>query len=159
VVALDIDRASRPSVVASLETGLPFRSGTADVVLMFNVLEHVFHHQELMGEVHRVLKPGGRAHVYVPFMHKVHAHPYDFFRYTGESLRRIGERAGFRSVEVEPYGGLFVALYENLKVFVRTGPLRWLFAAALLAADGVFGRLRRDINSTYVIGYYALLTK
>jgi len=58
LVCLDINRALRPTVVASA-IHLPFRSSIFDYVLCFEVLEHIDDRQALR-EIGRVLKPGGR---------------------------------------------------------------------------------------------------
>ncbi len=50
-----------------LESGpLPFASGEFDVVLCYDVLEHVFAPGRLLGEIRRVLRPGGTALLCVP---------------------------------------------------------------------------------------------
>jgi SAM-dependent methyltransferase len=52
-------------VTASLEQ-LPFASESFDVVLCNHVLEHVPDDRRALGELHRVLNPGGWAIVQVP---------------------------------------------------------------------------------------------
>jgi 2-polyprenyl-3-methyl-5-hydroxy-6-metoxy-1,4-benzoquinol methylase len=50
-----------------IEEGLiPFRKGTFDTVVSFDVLEHVDDVQRCMKEIHRVLKPGGKAYLVFP---------------------------------------------------------------------------------------------
>jgi SAM-dependent methyltransferase len=50
-----------------LETApLPFRDGEFEVVLCYDVLEHVFSPNRLLGEIRRVLAPGGAAFLCVP---------------------------------------------------------------------------------------------
>ncbi len=41
-------------------TSLPFCSDTFELVTAFGVLEHTRDHQQLLSEIHRVLKPGGK---------------------------------------------------------------------------------------------------
>ena len=45
---------------------LPFRSGSFDAVLAFEILEHVEHDQQVLDEIARVLRPGGIVAVSVP---------------------------------------------------------------------------------------------
>jgi SAM-dependent methyltransferase len=45
---------------------LPFRSQAFDIVICSEVLEHIFDHQCALGEILRVLKPGGSLVVSVP---------------------------------------------------------------------------------------------
>ncbi|MFA5589707.1 MAG: methyltransferase domain-containing protein [Lysobacteraceae bacterium] len=48
-------------------TALSFDSGSQDGVLTMDVLEHVPNHNAALREFHRVLKPGGRLVITVPF--------------------------------------------------------------------------------------------
>ena len=59
---------ARPSVVADLERLFPIASDVADNVILFNTLEHIFRYQHVVSEMYRVLRPGGKALVYVPFI-------------------------------------------------------------------------------------------
>ncbi len=54
------------AVVVGVGEALPFASGTFDVVLLHEVLEHVADDGRTMAEVARVLAIGGRALVFVP---------------------------------------------------------------------------------------------
>ncbi|MCP5520816.1 MAG: methyltransferase domain-containing protein [Verrucomicrobiales bacterium] len=45
----------------------PFADAVASEVLMDNVLEHLDDVLAVMGEIHRVLRPGGRAQILVPY--------------------------------------------------------------------------------------------
>jgi len=45
---------------------LPFADGTFDLILSHEVLEHVADDRKAVAEVTRVLRPGGRAVLFVP---------------------------------------------------------------------------------------------
>lgn len=53
-------------VVRADAGALPFRSGAADLVVAFDVLEHLADEERALAELHRVLRPGGRLLVAVP---------------------------------------------------------------------------------------------
>lgn len=55
-----------------LNEPLPFEDGSFDVVLASNVLEHIYHTDLLIKEVHRVLSPGGMAIFSMPNLTAVH---------------------------------------------------------------------------------------
>jgi SAM-dependent methyltransferase len=78
---INVDRIAeaRPSVVADLERPFPIASDVADNVILFNTLEHVFRYQHVVGEMCRVLRPGGKALVYVPFIFPIHTHATNAF--------------------------------------------------------------------------------
>lgn len=52
---------ARPTFVADLERPLPLRSECADMVVLFNTLEHVFGYQHVVDEMYRIVKRDGRA--------------------------------------------------------------------------------------------------
>lgn len=53
-------------VCTDAEAGLPFKSSRVDTVLCFDLLEHVTRRDALLGEIRRVLRPGGRLLLAVP---------------------------------------------------------------------------------------------
>jgi len=77
----------------------PLPSGCLDGVTCLNVLEHIDEHEAALAEIHRILKPGGIAHVEVP------AGPglYDIYdehllhhrRYRLTELVAMARKAGF----------------------------------------------------------------
>ena len=77
---------------------LPFPDMAFDGVVSFEVLEHVFNPETVLGELRRVLKPGGMLLVTVPFAWDEHEAPFDFARYTSFGLKSILEGAGFEVV-------------------------------------------------------------
>ena len=61
---------------------LPFRDESIDGVLSLAVLEHVSNPFVYASELKRVLKPGGRLMLKVPFLQAEHGYPYHFFNPT-----------------------------------------------------------------------------
>lgn len=72
----------------------PCPDSSFDIVLCNQVLEHVFQPQAFLAEVARVLRPGGRLLLTVPFVWDEHEQPHDFARYTRFGLRHLLEQAG-----------------------------------------------------------------
>lgn len=68
---------------------LPFESESFDVVLCLSVLEHLETPQKAIEEMKRVLKPGGRIIVSVPFLFPIHDAPGDYWRFTKFGLRNL----------------------------------------------------------------------
>lgn len=102
---------------------LPFPDASFEGVLCLEVLEHVPDPARVMLEIARVLKPGGRTWISMPFLYPVHDAPFDFQRYTEFGLRRDLSRAGMEVDRLQ-----------------RTG--HSIRAAGLLACLAVVGPLR-----------------
>lgn len=77
---------------------LPFAPASFDGVLCSQVLEHVFTPEDFLREIARVLRPGGRLVLAVPFAWDEHEQPHDFARYSSFGLRALLERTGFEVV-------------------------------------------------------------
>jgi len=92
---------------------LRFPDGSFDIAVCNAVLEHVESPARAIGELSRVLRPGGRIWVEVPFNQPYHAAPNDFWRTTPAGLRIwMGEFAEiasgfFRIYRCSIYTGVF----------------------------------------------------
>lgn len=73
----------------------PFENATYDNALCNQVLEHVFNPDEFLEEINRVLKPGGKLLLTVPFAWDEHEQPYDYARYSSFGLTHLMESHGF----------------------------------------------------------------
>ena len=73
----------------------PFDDGSFSAVLCNQVLEHAFEPDHLIAEIARVLKPGGKLLLTVPFAWDEHEQPRDYGRYTSFGLAYLLEKHGF----------------------------------------------------------------
>jgi SAM-dependent methyltransferase len=114
----NINPQSGAELIFDLEKKFPVENNQYDVILCFNVLEHIFNYQNVADESWRILKDGSRFIGVVPFMFHVHASPSDYFRYTKFSLIKILEKSGFKDIEVKELGGgFFSAIYQLQQPF------------------------------------------
>ena len=84
---------------------IPLESEYADVILLNQVLEHVYNPKEVLKELSRILKKEGIILATVPQNAGEHQIPYDFFRYTRYALKKMGEENGLQLVYLKPQGG------------------------------------------------------
>lgn len=89
-------------LVSPLDERIPLRDGSIACVINTSVLEHVRRPEAFLAEAHRVLQPGGRIYIQVPFAYCEHEQPYDFQRPTRYGLEAWLRDAGFPKVSVLP---------------------------------------------------------
>jgi SAM-dependent methyltransferase len=121
-IGLDIDNAFTRKVGAAdvfYDGGaFPLPDASFDAVLCSQVLEHVFRPEDFLAEIRRVLRPGGRLLLAVPFMWDEHEQPQDFGRYSSFGLRALLERNGFAVIEQRKSMADFGALAQLASAWV-----------------------------------------
>lgn len=153
---------------------LPLRGGCADTVLATEVIEHLPDAMAFLGEIHRVLRPGGVLILSAPFMEPIHEEPRDFVRFTPYGLRSLLERSGFDVRELSARGGWwsvvvgsFVSqtIYEWGNPLDATGARRrtpWgalLIPACTVAQLSAYGLDRLMPSRRYSLGYLVIAAK
>ncbi len=163
LVAID-QKGTESAPPTNLETDIvPVAAYSADVVLAFNILEHIYHFNHVLAEVRRLLKPGGRFIGCVPFFCTYHPGPKDYFRYTHEALEQMLLDAGFKKDEIKitPLGygpfsvGFHIAYLTVPKIWRRRlrFPLAAVAGLVLLCDKGV-RRWNKDVVRDAPLGYF-----
>lgn len=103
---------------------LPFDDTSIDVIFSKSVIEHLFDPSQLLREINRVLKPGGRVVVMTPDWHTQWKNFYEDFTharpYSELALSDLLKVHGFRSIKVEAFHQLPVLWrYPQLKILTR----------------------------------------
>lgn len=94
-----------PSLTADIivDPGSPYpiRDEAFDGIGCFAVLEHTRKPWEVVKEIRRMLKRGGKVWIDWPFLQPVHGYPSHYFNATREGLRSIFEDEGFQIAQVD----------------------------------------------------------
>ncbi len=127
-VSANIDPEIDPTYLITPGENLPIEDDSIDCCITLNTLEHVYDPKFLLCEIHRVLKPGGKVVISVPWMFRIHGHPDDYSRRTPSWWNQALAEAGFSKGELTPlvWG-------------------RYSVAASICGIRGVFKRLRNHI--------------
>lgn len=117
----------QPDIVGDIHH-LPLSDNSIDAVICLAVLEHVEEPTQAMREIHRVLKPGGYAYIYVPFLYYYHPLPgyyKDFYRFTYDGVRYMTRQ--FSAVEIQNVRGALATVANLIPQFSkRTRWWEWL---------------------------------
>ena len=162
LISADGNSTYGPDLLVNLERNLPLRNESVDSILLFNVLEHIYNFQNLLKEMHRVLKPEGKAFILVPLLIKIHGSPSDYFRYTHIALRRMLSDAGFTDIEIYATGGVIklLALCFSWLAAIKLGYLLYPLFYVLCAADSVLGAITKGrYTRSLPIGYFVSCVK
>lgn len=81
---------------------LSFEDESVGAVISLDTLEHVADPLRALEEIHRVLRPGGVVAISSVMFFPIHAHPWDYWRFTPEGFTQL--LAPFEARLVVPYG-------------------------------------------------------
>jgi len=150
-VGLDIDSEStrKRGIADYLYDGgrFPFEDAAFDSILCNQVLEHVFNPDEFLGEINRVLKPGGRLLLTVPFVWDEHEQPYDYARYSSFGLRALLEKQGLQILQHKKLAADASILFQlgNAYLYKITQnlptPIKRLLTVTVMALINILGVL------------------
>lgn len=95
-----------------------------DTLLSTQVLEHIYDTKKYLSECYRLLTMGGVAIFTVPQTYECHAKPYDYYRFTEFSLRKLFEEKGFEIIELFSLEGAYATVQQLKIVSVILGRYR-----------------------------------
>lgn len=142
----------KPDYVEDIHA-LSFPDESVDGLFCLAVLEHVYDPKKAAEEIVRVLKKGGTAFIYVPWMYRYHAHAKDYrdyFRYSKDGIAYLFRDCA--SVEICPVRGLFESLLRFLPLTNVA-----LFRGLARLIDNV--PMIRRISERQTSGYNILIRK
>jgi ubiquinone/menaquinone biosynthesis C-methylase UbiE len=154
-------------------TAIPVPDGSFDVVLCTEVLEHVPEPIRAVGELARILKPGGTLLLTAPLGSFLHQEPFHFYGgYTPHWYRKFLREAGFSVRSIDPNQGFFCwfaqetwRLQELVRprnttrfglgkrlgttlVWIAMRPLAWVMPPIAYWLDGL------GLDHTATVGYH-----
>lgn len=95
---------------------LPLQDCQVDIVLLVEVLEHVRDRETLLGEIYRVLRPGGSVFATLPWSARVHFEPHDFIRLTPFGISTMFKEKEFCLTDIKARGSTCAVLANKLLI-------------------------------------------
>ena len=148
ILGVDVCNYNNDVVASALQT--PFRDGVADVVVMRQIIEHVYS-EGLVREAWRILKPNGKILLETPnalYIFKIlralrrqiaNPHPEHIQTFTAAELKNLLLRNGFRCLQFS---------YYNVDVTSRNTFWSCIKKIIAFLVDKTFPMLDRDIRVT-----------
>jgi SAM-dependent methyltransferase len=162
VVAADISQNAQGTIDVILDKEsnyLPFPDNAFDVIIIFDVLEHIKNDREICKEFNRVLTPGGLVIGNVPFLYRFHEEPYDYHRYTPSGLRFLfNEISSFTEEKIEPIGSHYFIARKCLEEISFNLPRMKSYYVRFLRYLLTFGN-PKDISFNSPFSYFFIFKK
>lgn len=161
IKTVNLTKDSGAHIIHDLEKiPIPVSSESYDGVLLINVLEHIYHAEQLVRETYRVVRPGGIIVIAVPFLFPVHPSPRDYWRFTDEALRTMLSEIGFEHIAINSLGTGIFSVTDTLWTRLFPKPVRILYGyisqylSVLL--DNAFLFVARRLGKGYKREHYPL---
>ena len=133
---------------------IPFEDSRFDSILCSEVFEHIFNLEEILRELNRVLKPGGKMLITCPFVWNEHEVPHDYARYTRFALESLVTRNGFEIIDYAKSGNFVTVItqlttlyfFNHFKGMLRKFFLfRWMYKILFFFIPNLAGKIMSKI--------------
>ena len=135
VIKVDYNKEKDVDVVADLNQKLPFDNNYADNIFLFNAIYIIESPENLLKEIHRILKPGGVLFLNSPLITNEAPEPHDYFRFTSEGIKKILFQAEFSQMKLYKIGERTTAAVSLLNSFWLFNFVRFFVFALALFLD------------------------
>jgi len=147
-----------------LNRSIPLQNSHFDTILATDVLEHILEPDLLWSEMSRLLKPGGKLILGVPFLYWIHEEPYDYYRYTKHRLTSYCTTHQLDVLTLQAYGGPSEVMRDILAKLAdsATRPIRVGFQITSLMLKIAFyiqGSQNKKEMEKFPLGYCLVAQK
>lgn len=152
-IRVDINKKAEPDIVTDLNKPLPFSDNFADAIFLFNVIYILENPINVLREINRILKSGGKLFMTSPFIFNEAKEPTDYWRFTSEALEKLLKEAGFSDFSIKPVGERFSASAYLISPFLFFWPVKFAFYCLTLLFDKQIPK-KLKLKQPSPIGYF-----
>lgn len=122
-IGLDIEQSGNGDTKSYIDvfydgSTFPFESNSVDGIFSSETFEHIFNLEEIIPEIHRVLKPDGLLLATCPFFWPEHEVPYDYARYTSFAIQHLLKKNGFEIIHYEKTGNFLTSMIQMQALYL-----------------------------------------
>jgi SAM-dependent methyltransferase len=135
---------------------------SVDFVLSTQVLEHVEDPILYLQEANRILRKDGLLLLSTHGIWRYHPDPTDYWRWTGEGLKKIISEAGFQIIEVKGVMGLAsmgLLLFQDAFLYKLPKFLLYLFVPIMQVQMILFDKIHTKANKMKDSGVFVIVAK
>ena len=149
VKSFDLYKTKNNTIKLNLEKNFNLKKYKIKNILLFNVLEHIFEKEKLLGSVSKSLNKNGKLELFVPFMYRYHGDPDDYYRLTHLYLKKFLEKNGFK-VKITLIGaGQFNVILEILYKYFKLNILKIIISPIFILVNKMFNFASKDFKNYY----------
>lgn len=161
ITAVDLNPKEGKNIIKADAAYLPFKEGSFDTVISFEVFEYIADINMVLREIARVLKKEGLLIFSVPLLNPVHGDA-DNVRYTSKGWQKLLEER-FTVNSCSAFGGRYSLIWDTYFEKVRNSygwARKFLFYPWLVFLKNLaLYSDRREKNNRYPLGYFFVCTK
>lgn len=157
-IRADINEKSDPDVIVDLNKPLPFSDNFADTIFLFSVIYILKNPTDVLKEINRILKHGGKLFLSSPFIFNEAKEPDDYWRFTSMALKKLLKEANFTNFSITPIGERFSAAAYLISPFFIFWPVKFLFYCSALFFDKLIPK-KLKLKQPCPIGYFVKAEK
>jgi SAM-dependent methyltransferase len=153
-------------VTCDLNQPIPLPDSSFNTIIISEVLEHIAEPDLIWAEMNRLLIPGGKILLSVPFLYRIHEAPYDFYRYTEFALRKYASKNKLEVIELTAFGGLPEVLTDIMAKNLTKIPWIGNFLSSVTQSlcwsfihTGWGKRISENSAKAYPLGYFMIVQK
>jgi len=175
-ITVDVFPYPEVDVACDLSNTVPFLDNCIDCVLLMNVCEHIYDPRKVLSSIHKIIKPGGKVIITMPFFIKIHQAPFDFNRFTHFALQRMCLDAGFQIKTIDGFFDAAGLIQETIRYYrfweipklqkfkrILIKPIIFLLNFLVFLLENIGGRGKVEEANHYdfpaPIGYHLVLSK